>query len=80
MPYASAVRTSRISRAVFASTRVGTQPVLTQVPPVRRLEHGDGGAEFGGAQGSGGAGRTGADHDDVEVIHGSNSGLWPWLS
>ena len=35
MPYLWATRTSRTSLAAFASTRVGTQPVLTQVPPVR---------------------------------------------
>ncbi len=35
MPYASATRTSRMRRAVLASTRVGTQPVFTHVPPVR---------------------------------------------
>ena len=29
------MRASRIRRAVFASTLVGTQPVLTQVPPMR---------------------------------------------
>ena len=34
-PQRWAMRTSRARRAVFASTRVGTQPVLTQVPPVR---------------------------------------------
>ena len=31
----AAVRASRTSRAVLASTRVGTQPVFTHVPPVR---------------------------------------------
>jgi hypothetical protein len=35
MPYDPAARTSRISRAALASTRVGTQPVFTHVPPVR---------------------------------------------
>ncbi|OUE21034.1 hypothetical protein CMMCA001_10040 [Clavibacter michiganensis subsp. michiganensis] len=35
IPFSPAERTSRTSRAVFASTRVGTQPVLTHVPPTR---------------------------------------------